>query len=70
VQAAILSPRTVRGMSARLTTTPHWITMHAAMVGAFMIVDSFGHYLTQTVHDHGPPAALPQIPSRFMPIDA
>jgi hypothetical protein len=44
--------------------------MQAAMVGAFMIVDSFGHYLTQTVHDHGPPAALPQIPSRFMPIDA
>jgi len=33
-----------RGMSARLTTTPHWITMQAAMVGAFMIVDSFGHY--------------------------
>jgi hypothetical protein len=25
------------------------------MAGAFMIVDSFGHYLAQTVHDHGPP---------------
>ncbi len=42
-------------MSASLTTTPHWITMQAVMAGAFMIVDSFGHYLAQTVHDHGPP---------------
>jgi hypothetical protein len=49
-------------MSARLTTTPQRITMQAAMVGAFMIVDSFGHYLTQTVHDHGPPAARHKYP--------
>jgi hypothetical protein len=32
----------VRGMSPRLPPHPHWITMHAAMVSAFMIVDSFG----------------------------
>jgi hypothetical protein len=32
------------GMSTRLTTTPQRITMQAAMAGAFMIVDSFGHY--------------------------
>jgi hypothetical protein len=49
-------------MSARLTTTPQRITMQAAMVAAFMIVDSFGHYLTQTVHDHGPPAARHKYP--------
>ena len=49
-------------MSARLTTTPHWITMQAAMVGAFMIVDSFGHYAAQTVHNHGPPAGRHKYP--------
>jgi hypothetical protein len=27
-----------------------------------MIVDSFGHYLAQTVHDHGPPAARHKYP--------
>jgi hypothetical protein len=36
--------------------------MQAAMVGTFMIVDSFGHYLTQTVHDHGAPAAPHKYP--------
>jgi hypothetical protein len=44
--------------------------MQAAVVGAFMIVDSFGHYSAQTVHDHGPPATLPEILSRSIPIDA
>jgi hypothetical protein len=32
------------------------------MVGAFMIVDSFGHYSAQTVHDHGPPTARHKYP--------
>src|ERR1700728_1451469 len=50
------------GMSARLTTTPQRISMQAAVVSAFMIVDSFGHYSAQTVHDHGPPAARHEYP--------
>jgi hypothetical protein len=29
--------------------------MHACHKPAFMIVDSFGHYVAQAVHDHGPP---------------
>jgi len=49
-------------MSARLTTTPQRIIMQAAMAGAFMIVNSFGHYLAQTVHDHGPPLARHKYP--------
>ena len=36
--------------------------MQAAVVGAFMIVDSFGHYPAQTVRDHGPPAARHEYP--------
>jgi hypothetical protein len=43
--------------------------MQAAMVGAFMIVDSFGHYLAKTVHDRGPPTDPSEIPGGFMPID-
>src|ERR1700728_4683863 len=50
------------GMSARLTTTPQRISMQAAVVSAFMIVDSFGHYSAQTVHDHGPPVARHEYP--------
>jgi len=53
--ASVRMRQDIGGMSASLTTTPHWITMQAVMAGAFMIVDSFGHYLAQTVHDHGPP---------------
>jgi hypothetical protein len=58
----VTSIRTTSGMSARLTTTPPWITMQAAVVGAFMIVGSFGHYSAQTAHDHGPPAASHEYP--------
>jgi hypothetical protein len=37
---------------------------------AFMIVDSFGHYLAQTVHDHDPLVGTPEILGFSMPIDA
>jgi hypothetical protein len=36
--------------------------MQAAVVDAFMIVDSLGHYSAQTVHDHGPPAIIHKYP--------
>jgi hypothetical protein len=44
--------------------------MQSVIVGAFMIVDSFGHYLAQTVHDHGPATGPPEIRGFFMPIVA
>jgi hypothetical protein len=47
-------------MSALFHHHAAWINMQAVIGVAFMIVDSFGHYLAQTVHDHGLPVGPPE----------
>jgi hypothetical protein len=56
-------------MSALFYHHAAWINMQAVIGVAFMIVDSFGHYLAQTVHDHGSVGRPARKNGSFMPDD-